>query len=118
MGMTIWLTGPGRPEQTLHADWQARRLPEGDTTFQGRGEQAIMCNAGDGLLFGSEVWHRGTANRSDRTRCLLQVHYARRMITQKFLPYPHGCRFDEEILAPAHPRQRRLLGDHRKSNYD
>lgn len=163
IGMTIWLTGPGRPDQTLHADWQPLRLPEdvmeddrvqipvyistmhyyldaisrdlgpthfvpgshragrppeGDTTFQGRGEQAIMCNAGDGLLFRSEVWHRGTANTSHRMRYLLQVHYAQRMITQKFPPYPHGFRLDEEILAQANPRQRRLLGDHRKSNYD
>lgn len=163
IGMTIWLTGPGRPEQSLHADWQPLRLPEdvlqderveipvyittmhyylddittdlgpthfvpgshragrppeGDTTFRGRQEQAIMCNAGDGLLFRSEVWHRGTANTSDRMRYLLQVHYAQRMITQKFPPYPHGFRFDEEILAQANPRQRRLMGDHKKSNYD
>ena len=163
IGMTIWLTGPGRPEQRLHADWQpltlpaevmaderveipiyittmhyyldemttdlgpthfmpgshrAGRPPEGDATFDGREEQAIMCGEGDGLLFRSEVWHRGTANTSDRMRYLLQVHYAQRMITQKFPPYPHAFRFDEKILAQANPRQRRLLGDHRKGSYD
>ena len=163
IGMTAWLTGPGRPAQTLHADWQpltlpadimadervqipvfistmhyylddiyeelgpthfvpgshrAGRPPDGETTFNGREEQAIMCKAGDGLLFRSEVWHRGTPNTSQQMRYLLQVHYARRMITQKFPPYPHGFRFDEQLLAGANPRQRRLLGDHRKSNYD
>lgn len=163
IGMTIWLTGPGRPQQALHADWQplslpadvmqdervqipvfistmhyyldditeelgptmfvpgshrAGRRPDGDTTFNGRSEQGIFCNAGDGLLFRSEVWHRGTANTSDKTRYLLQVHYAQRMITQKFPPYPHGFRFDPDILAQATPRQRRLLGDHRKGAYD
>lgn len=163
IGMTVWLTGPGRPPQTLHADWQPLTLPEdvmqdervqipvfistmhyylddiseqlgpthfvpgshragrppnGDTSFKGREEQAIMCRAGDGLLFRSEVWHRGTANTSQQMRYLLQVHYARRMITQKFPPYPHGFRLDEELFASANPRQRRLLGDHRKSNYD
>ncbi|HJP31326.1 MAG TPA: phytanoyl-CoA dioxygenase family protein [Candidatus Latescibacteria bacterium] len=163
IGMTIWLTGPGRPPQTLHADWQpltipedvmedervqipvfistmhyylddmyeelgpthfvpgshrAGRPPDGDTTFHGRHEQAILCQAGDGLLFRSEVWHRGTANTSQQMRYLLQVHYARRMITQKFPPYPHRFRLGEGIYAAANPRQRRLLGEHRKSNYD
>ncbi|MEE2657310.1 MAG: phytanoyl-CoA dioxygenase family protein [Candidatus Latescibacterota bacterium] len=163
IGMTVWLTGPGRPPQTLHADWQPLTLPEevledervqipvfistmhyylddmyeelgpthfvpgshragrppnGDTEFKGQGEHAIICNSGDGLLFRSEVWHRGTPNTSRQMRYLLQVHYAQRMITQKFPPYPHGFRFDEELLAQASPRQRRLLGDHKKSNYD
>ena len=163
VGMTIWLTGPGRPPQQLHADWQpltlpqdimedervqipvfistmhyylddihhelgpthfvpgshrAGRPPDGDTTFKGREEQSIMCRRGDGLLFRSEVWHRGTANTSQQMRYLLQVHYARRMITQKFPPYPHRFRIDEDIFKRANPRQRRLLGDHKPSNYD
>jgi hypothetical protein len=40
------------------------------------------------------------------------------MITQKFPPYPHRFRLGEGIYAAANPRQRRLLGEHRKSNYD
>ena len=28
IGMTSWQTGPGRPDQTLHADWQPLELPE------------------------------------------------------------------------------------------
>ncbi len=27
IGMTAWLTGPGRPDQPLHADWQPLTLP-------------------------------------------------------------------------------------------
>jgi len=77
-----------------------------------------MCHAGDVLAFRSEVWHRGTANSSDQVRHLLQVHYAQRMITQKFPPYLNKFQFDEALLAQATPRQRRLLGEHRRSNYD
>ena len=40
------------------------------------------------------------------------------MITQKFPPYLNRFRFDEAVLERATPRQRRLLGDHRSSNYD
>lgn len=163
IGMTAWLTGPGRPDQRLHADWQpltlptevmrhpevkipiyistahyylddlteelgptqfipgshrAGRAPNGDIDYQGVTPQSILCKAGDVVIFRSEVWHRGTANRSQQVRYLLQVHYAQRMITQKFPPYLNRFQFDETILARATPRQRRLLGDHKPSNYD
>ncbi|CAN5529681.1 hypothetical protein BH10CHL1_BH10CHL1_46590 [soil metagenome] len=163
IGMTAWLTGPGRPDQQLHADWQpitlpaevmdnpqvkipvyistahfylddiseeigptqfipgshrAGRAPNGDMAYKGIGTKDILCKAGDVVIFRCEVWHRGTANRSHQTRYLLQVHYAQRMITQKFPPYLNHFQFDQTILAGATPRQRRLLGDHKPSNYD
>ena len=163
IGMTAWITGPGRPEQTLHIDYLPISLPEdiladprvtipvfittahyylddmyeelgptkfvpgshlsgrgpkGDAEWKGVGEQSILCNAGDVVIFRSEVWHRGSANTSNQDRYLLQVHYAQRMITQKFPPYLNRFQFDEEILARLTPRQRRLVGEHRSSNYD
>ena len=66
---------------------------------------------GDVVLFRSDVWHRGTANNSSRIRYLLQVHYGRRMVVQKFPPYL-DFRFDPEILAQTTARQRRYLGEH------
>ena len=88
-----------------------------DRTWRGAKEKSLMCKAGDCVLFRSEVWHRGSANTSGQTRYLLQVHYAQRMITQKFPPYLR-FRFDEAILATANQRQRRFLGDHKPANYD
>ena len=69
-------------------------------------EESILCNAGDVVLFRSEVWHRGSANTSNQVRYLMQVHYAMRMITQKYPPYLNKFQFDESILAQATPRQR------------
>lgn len=92
--------------------------PEDETTWQGQSEKSILCSAGDAVIFRSEVWHRGTANSSDRTRYLLQVHYAKRMITQKYPPYLNRFQFDPHIIEQASPRQLRLMGDHRPSNYD
>ncbi|MNU04993.1 hypothetical protein D3C72_2496390 [compost metagenome] len=69
-------------------------------------------------MFRSELWHAGSDNRTpDRTRYLLQVHYGRRMVAQKFSPYLHW-RFNPEVLAAATPRQRRLLGEHQEAEYD
>ena len=163
IGMTAWITGSGRPEQSLHVDYLPISLPEdiladprvnipvfittvhyylddmyeelgptkfvpgshrsgrgpnGDSKWKGVEEQSILCNAGDVVMFRSEVWHRGSANTSNQKRYLLQVHYAQRMITQKFPPYLNRFQFDEGILARLTPRQRRLLGEHRSSNYD
>ena len=163
IAMTAWMTGPGRPDQNIHADWQPINLPEdiladprvkipvfittvhfyldeiteeigptqfipgshrsgrvpnGENTWQGIEPHNIICQAGDVLVFRSEVWHRGTANKSAHVRYLLQVHYAQRMITQKFPPYLGKFQFNTTLLEQATPRQRRLLGEHRQSNYD
>ena len=161
--MTAWITGPGRPEQTLHVDYLpvslpadiledprvnipafittahfylsdmyeelgptkfvpgshfSGREPNGDAKWKGAGERSILCNAGDVVVFRSEVWHRGSANTSNQERYLLQVHYSLRWITQKFPPYLNRFQFDEGILEKLTPRQRRLLGEHHHSNYD
>ena len=163
IAMTSWLTGPGRPDQPLHADYQALTLPEdvmadprvripvyiatahfylddldeeigptrfipgshragrrpdGAESWQGREEQSILCNAGDVVIFRSEVWHRGSANRSDRVRHLLQVSYGQRGIAQRFPPYLNRFRFDPNILAMASERQLRLMGEHPQGSYD
>lgn len=164
IGMTGWMTGPGRPEQGIHVDWQPLELPEdvmddprvrvpvyittahyylddiyeelgptqfipgshragrrpsnGESTWRGVEPRSILCSSGDAVLFRCEVWHRGTANTSGQVRYLLQVHYAQRMIAQKFPPYLNRFRFDPAILSRATDRQRRLLGEHAQSNYD
>ncbi len=162
LGMTAWVTGPGRPDQSLHCDWlpveipedlladprvkmpifistahyylndlseelgptkfipgshKSGRLPNGATEWRGRTEQSVLCKAGDVVMFRSEVWHRGTANRSNETRYLLQVHYAQRMITQKLPPYLNRFEFHPDILAHCTQRQLRLLGDHPRDPY-
>lgn len=164
IGMTAWVTGPGRPTQNLHVDYLAVEMPAhvmadplvrmpvfittthyylndlypelgptqfipgshrsgtrpqpGQIDWEGKRAENCIVKAGDAVIFRSEIWHRGTPNNSEETRYLLQVHYAQRMITQKFPPYLNRFSFNQELLAKATPRQRRLLGDHRKGNYD
>ena len=78
----------------------------------------VLLQAGDFLLFRSEVWHTGSKNTTtDQTRYLLQVHYGRRMMAQKFSPYL-DFRFNHEVVAAATPRQRRMIGEHTQGAYD
>jgi ectoine hydroxylase-related dioxygenase (phytanoyl-CoA dioxygenase family) len=92
-----------------------RRL---ENAWHNRGTEPVLCQAGDALFFRSELWHSGSVNaKADQTRYLLQVHYGRRMVAQKFSPYL-DWQFRPEVLAACTARQRRLLGDHRPGAYD
>nr|BFE90700.1 hypothetical protein GCM10020185_12360 [Pseudomonas brassicacearum subsp. brassicacearum] len=107
------------PTQVIAGSHKAGRAPvKGETQWQGRSAQPVLCRAGDVLILRSELWHAGSDNRTaDRTRYMLQVHYGRRMVAQKFSPYLHW-QFNPVVLAAATPRQRRLLGDHQEAEYD
>ncbi len=95
-----------------------RRPAPGEQEWQGRALRPVLCQAGDVLLFRSELWHAGSPNRSvDQSRYLLQVHYGRRMVAQKFSPYLQW-RFNPAVIAACTPRQRRLLGEHEAAEYD
>lgn len=107
------------PTLLIPGSHRAGRAPlPGETSWQGREAEPILCGAGDVLLFRSELWHAGSRNATkDCARYLLQVHYGRRMVAQKFSPYI-DWRFNPEVIARCTPRQRRLLGDHEAAEYD
>lgn len=107
------------PTRIIPGSHRSGRKPRpGETHWRGRLAEPVLCEAGDVLVFRSDVWHGGSRNLTrDRSRYLLQVHYGRRMVAQKFSPYL-SWRFNPEVLAAATPRQRRLLGDHREAEYD
>ncbi|AYF89963.1 dioxygenase [Pseudomonas sp. DY-1] len=107
------------PTLVIPGSHRAGRKPcTGETSWRGKSAEAVLCRAGDVLVFRSELWHTGSRNRTaDRTRYLLQVHYGQRMVAQKFSPYL-AFRFNPDVLAACSPRQRRLMGDHEAAEYD
>ena len=107
------------PTLVIPGSHRAGRKPRpGETTWHGRTPEPVLCRAGDVLVFRSDLWHAGSRNRTtDRSRYLLQVHYGRRMVAQKFSPYL-AFAFNPAVLAAANPRQRRLLGEHEPAEYD
>ncbi|MEM7127611.1 MAG: phytanoyl-CoA dioxygenase family protein [Chloroflexota bacterium] len=105
------------PTKLIPGSHRAGQKPNGAREWNGKNEQSFLGKAGDCIFFRSEIWHRGAANRSDQIRHTFMVHYAHRMITQKFPPYL-DFRYNPDVIAAATPRQRRLLGKHAQSNYD
>ena len=108
------------PTKVLPGSHKSGRYPQRrrEATWQGRGVESVLCRAGDVLFFRSELWHSGSANiTTDQVRYLLQVHYGRRMVAQKFSPYIEW-EFNREVIEACSPRQLRLLGDHQPGAYD
>lgn len=106
------------PTRVIPGSHQSGRTPKaGEDSWRGCHAEPVLCRAGDVLMLRSELWHAGSRNRTDRSRYLLQVHYGRRMVAQKFSPYLR-FRFNPTVLAAATPRQRRLLGEHAAAEYD
>jgi ectoine hydroxylase-related dioxygenase (phytanoyl-CoA dioxygenase family) len=71
----------------------------------------VKClgKAGSVVMFNNQVWHRGGPNRSERTRYITQVSYARRLIGHKYYPFMN-YQMPEHVYADANPRLKRLLG--------
>jgi ectoine hydroxylase-related dioxygenase (phytanoyl-CoA dioxygenase family) len=107
------------PTRVLPGSHRAGRAPRTDESqWNGREALAVLAHAGDCLLFRSDLWHSGSANRrADATRYLVQVHYGRREMAQHFSPYL-DWRFNPAVIAAATKRQKRLLGDHEPGAYD
>ena len=68
-----------------------------------------LGGAGSLVIFNNQVWHRGGPNRSNRTRYITQVTYARRIIGHKYYPFMN-YQMPEHVHQDANPRLRRLLG--------
>lgn len=107
------------PTCVIPGSHRAGRKPQpGERDWHGRAPEPVLCAAGDVLVFRSDLWHSGSRNRTaERSRYLLQIHYGRRMVAQKFSPYL-AFAFNPAVLAAATPRQRRLLGEHAPAEYD
>lgn len=91
-----------------------------DLTFEGRGAEAHIVEAGDVGMFISDVWHRRIPPGEDSTgRFFLQTNYARRDIAQRILTTRELNSVSDAALARAETeRERQLLGLHAEYFYD
>ena len=101
------------PTKFIPGSHRAGRPPEdGEIDWNGVEQENVIVNAGDVVMFRSEIWHRGSANSSDISRHLVQVHYGSRWMAPRMPPYLNQLQFDKDLVAQATQRQLRLLGDH------
>ncbi|MBN2982160.1 phytanoyl-CoA dioxygenase family protein [Cohnella algarum] len=79
--------------------------------YKGRGPESVLVNAGDCLVFNSQLWHRGAPNRTDRPRYVQQIIYRKKFLVPRMSHDDNaGYRVPQDILDRANPRRKRLLG--------
>ncbi len=105
------------PTLVVEGSHRSGRVPDEDTGWNGKGCKALMCKAGDAMLFRSDIWHGALPNVSDERRYMLQVHYGCAYIERPFISPWKSRRFPKEYVDLCTDRQRRLLGE-RQEGYD
>lgn len=101
------------PTLVVEGSHRSGRVPDTDTGFGGKERKALMCKAGDAMLFRSDIWHGALPNVSNERRYMLQVHYGTAYIERPFVsPWSRNHRvFPETSIDRCTDRQRRLLGE-------
>ena len=96
------------------------RVSDPDLVHDGEAAIAPEANAGDVLLFSSDIWHRGTAAADGgKGRLFIQCHYGRRDIAQRVLTTAAVNHVSAEAIDRiASERERQLLGLHAPFFYD
>ena len=114
-GPTAVLAGSHRSGRLPPKD----RLDDLELSYEGRPPVLLAAEAGDVILFVSDVWHRGTPAQPGFGRFFLQVHYGRRDIAQRIRPTADVNHLSEAAAARAEtPRERTLIGLHPLAFYD
>ena len=96
------------------------RINDPDLTYEGAASVAPEAEAGDVLLFSSDIWHRGTpATERGSGRLFVQCHYGRRDIAQRVLTTDEVNQVSDEARARVETdRDATLIGLHRPYFYD
>ncbi len=80
-----------------------------DISYEGNGAATVLWRAGDLVLHNLHCWHRGTPNRSDRTRYMINITFASPWVKHSF-EGGYGYRLPEQVLGWATAEERALLG--------
>lgn len=104
------LTPEYGPTLLIPGSHRAGRPPRDEVAWRGRAPEMALIDAGDCLLFRSEIWHGAALNRGTRRRYLIQVHYANVYIASGVPPITRPEAWSAESLAAVTPTQRQLLG--------
>ena len=95
--------------------------PDVELEWDGRRAVPLIADAGDVLLFVSDIWHRRlpTTAAADPGRYFVQCHYGRRDLAQRLRPTAVANQLSPEAIERAtSKRDRTLIGLHNPFFYD
>ena len=129
IGAHLWLRdvrAADGPTAVIPGSHRSGRLPpmdrftDPDLDYEGTAAVAPEADAGDVLLFSSDVWHRGTPATADGSgRLFVQCHYGRRDIAQRVRTTDEVNQVGEAARSRIDTeRDATLLGLHKPYFYD
>jgi hypothetical protein len=98
------------PTTVVPGSHKAGRFPDDQTSWHGCRPKAVMVNAGDVMLFRSDIWHGAWLNTSEERRYMMQIFYGSRFMSQDFMSMRYDKYWSQAVVDKATPRQCRLLG--------
>ncbi len=99
------------PTLLIPGSHRSGRAPNGETHWNGNEARSLECNAGDAMLFRSDLWHGALPNASDEKRYMLQVHYGTPYICGSYKGFEQRMELPDEVKERATQQQRYLLGE-------
>jgi ectoine hydroxylase-related dioxygenase (phytanoyl-CoA dioxygenase family) len=109
---------PGSHRSGQHPPFES--IADDALTCDGQGCVPMLGQAGDVVLFVSDVWHRRMPTQEGQHgRFFLQIHYARRDIAQRLKTSTTSNQLSDEAIARAQTeRERSVIGLHNPHFYD
>ncbi|MCH8292147.1 phytanoyl-CoA dioxygenase family protein, partial [Candidatus Poribacteria bacterium] len=101
----------------VEASHKSGRVPDDETGYNGNECKALVCKAGDAILFRSDLWHGALPNCSNERRYMLQVHYGCAYIERVFVSPWRKSPFPENFVDACDDQQRRLLGERQDGHF-
>ena len=103
------------PTLVVEGSHKSGRVPNDDTSWNGNKVKALVCKAGDAMLFRSDLWHGALPNNSDERRYMLQVHYGCAYIERTMdSPWSKRRPLPQDAIDACDDQQRRLFGERQK----
>jgi len=100
------------PTLVVEGSHKSGRVPDDDLGWNGNPCKALVCKAGDAMLFRSDLWHGALPNISNEKRYMLQVHYGCAYIERNLVsPFKKPSPLPSNLLETCTDQQRRLLGE-------
>jgi hypothetical protein len=104
------------PTTVIPGSHKAGRAPVDENSWHGITPKAVMVNAGDAMLFRSDIWHGAGLNSSEEKRYMIQVFYGSDFLARGYPLMKYDKYWSKDVIDKATPSQCRLLGGARQAS--
>jgi hypothetical protein len=99
------------PTTLIPGSHKAGRPPFDESTWHGRAPQAALVQAGDVVLFRSDLWHGAGMNSCEMDRrYMMQIHYGSALVGKGYPSLRYESLWNPDCVKLLTPEQKKLFG--------